>query len=180
MVVSKWFWKDYMAFNIENKAVSENLDGCVDELGKIKSIIHGIGVMSHPVPYLTRYSIIKACGAIEYGFKTIISDFSLSTQSEQLKNFVDAKFRNSSLNPSYSNICKSLDSFDGHWKSQFKKKVESLPEKNKILNSLESLNNARNSFAHGGTPSTSFENVNSYFLDCVIILEIIESTIHEK
>lgn len=169
-----------MVFHIENKSVSENLESCVDELGKIESIIHGIGVMSHPVPYLTRYSIIKACGAIEYGFKTIISDFCLHEQSEQLKNFVDYKFRNSSLNPSYSNICKSLDNFDSTWNKQFKQMVELLPEKSKILNSLESLNNARNSFAHGGTPSTSFENVKGYFFDSIIILEIIESTICNK
>ena len=169
-----------MAFNIENKTVSENLGNCVEELGKIESIIHGIGVMSHPVPYLTRYSIIKACGAIEYGFKTIISDFSLDTQSEQLKNFVDAKFRNSSMNPSYSNICNGLGSFDSNWKEKFKKKVDSLPDKNKILDSLESLNNARNSFAHGGSPSTSFENVRVYFYDSLKILEMLEATINEK
>ncbi len=169
-----------MVFSIENKSVSENLNSCIEELSKIESIIHGIGVMSHPVPYLTRYSIIKTCGAIEYGFKTIISDFSLDTQSEQLRNFVDAKFRNSSMNPSYGNICSGLGSFDINWKENFKKKVNSLPDKNKILDSLESLNNARNTFAHGGSPTTSFENVRVYFYDSLKILEVIEATINTK
>jgi hypothetical protein len=109
-----------MDFNIKNKSVAENVDGCIDEFQKIESIIRGIGVMSHPVPYLTRYSIIKACGTIEYGFKTIISDFSLDAQSEQLKNFVDKKFRNSSMNPSYENICGGLASFDDNWRVKFK------------------------------------------------------------
>lgn len=168
-----------MAFNIKNKSVAETVDGCFDELRKIESIINGIGIMSHPVPYLTRYSIIKACGTIEYGFKTIISDFSLDAQSEQLKNFVDKKFRNSSLNPSYQNICGGLASFDSNWNTRFKEKVNLLPDKHKVLDSLESLNNARNSFAHGGSPSTSFENVQAYFEDSLKVLEIIEATINE-
>jgi hypothetical protein len=166
-----------MDFNIKNKSVAENVDGCIDEFQKIESIIRGIGVMSHPVPYLTRYSIIKACGTIEYGFKTIISDFSLDAQSEQLKNFVDKKFRNSSMNPSYENICGGLASFDDNWRVKFKEKVKLMPNKHKVLDSLESLNNARNSFAHGGSPTTSFENVQAYFEDSLKVLELIEETI---
>lgn len=169
-----------MAFSINNESVADILNVCIDEFKRIESIIHGIGTMSHPVPYLTRYSIIKACGAIEFGFKTIVSDVSLDSQSEQLKQFVDNKFRNSSMNPSYSNICSGLASFDEGWKNKFKDKINSLPEKKKILDSLESLNNARNTFAHGGSPSTSFVNVQVYFEDSLKVLEALEAVVNEK
>ncbi|CAE6710137.1 HEPN domain-containing protein [Candidatus Nitrotoga fabula] len=169
-----------MDCNIENNSVSYDLTICDDELQKIALIIGKVGKMDHSVPYLTRYSIIKTCGAIEHGFKTLISDYALDAQSEQLKNFVEKKFRNSSMNPSYTNICDGLKSFDKKWCQTFKNKVNSLPEKEKILDSLESLNNARNSFAHGGIPSTSFDDVRVYFYDSLKILKLLEESITEE
>ncbi|MEI6065867.1 MAG: HEPN domain-containing protein [Methylococcaceae bacterium] len=169
-----------MDFNISNDSVSERLVSCIDEFDKIESIIKGIGSTSHPVPYLTRYSIIRACGAIEYGFKTIISDININSQSKQLKHFIDIKFRNSSMNPSYSNMCNGLASFDENWKQRFKDNIDSLADKKRILDSLDSLNNARNAFAHGGSPSASFVNVQMYFNDSVKILEALEMAVNEN
>lgn len=174
------YWKVFMGFNINNASVLERLESCADEFEKINHIIEGMGSMSHPIPYLTRYSIIRACGAIEYGFKTIISDIHINQQSKQLKQFIDNKFRNSSMNPSYSNICKGLSSFDEDWKLSFKKKIEKLKDKKKILDSLDSLNNARNTFAHGGSPSASFVNVQMYFNDSIKVLEALESAVNEN
>jgi len=59
-----------MAFNINNESVLERIDSCLAEFEKIDFIIKGMGTMSHPVPFLTRYSIIKACGTIEFSFKS--------------------------------------------------------------------------------------------------------------
>jgi hypothetical protein len=137
-----------------------------------------MGAMGHPVPYLTRYSIVRACGAIEFGFKTIISDVNSESQSSQVTNFIDKKFRNSSMNPSYSNICSSLASFDDAWSQNFKSEMAGKEHKSRIMDSLDSLNQARNAFAHGGSPSTSFSNVEKYFEDSVIVLECIERAIN--
>ncbi|MGH1374680.1 MAG: HEPN domain-containing protein [Cellvibrionaceae bacterium] len=167
-----------MEFDISNGSVSERIVSCLDEFFKIKSIIDGVGAMSHPVPYLTRYSIIRACGAIEFGFKTIISDVNSESQSNQVKNFIDKKFRNSSMNPSYSNICRSLASFDDSWSQNFKNEMAGKEHKNRIMDSLDSLNQARNAFAHGGSPSTSFANVEKYFEDSVVVLECIERAVN--
>ncbi len=169
-----------MAFSISNTSVDERLSSCEEEFEKIDFIIKGMGSMSHPIPYLTRYSIIRACGAIEYGFKTIISDVNIETQTKQLKQFVDIKFRHSSMNPSYQNICKGLASFDEGWKDKFKDNMNKLKNKSKILDSLDSLNNARNTFAHGGSPSTSFVNVQEYFKDSVKVLEALEQALKEN
>jgi len=166
-----------MEFNISNGSVAERVDSFLDEFYKIQCIIDGMGSMSHPVPYLTRYSIIRACGTIEYGYKTIISDLNSDGQSDQIKTFIDKQFRNSSMNPSFDNILKSLRCFDEAWATTFKDEVASLEHSTRIKGSLKSLNQARNAFAHGGSPSITFTNVKSYFSDCVKVLESIEKSI---
>ena len=168
-----------MEFNISNTSVAERIESCLDEFHKIKCIIDGMGSMSHPVPYLTRYSIVRACGAIEYGFKTIISDINSDGQTEQIKTFIDNKFRNSSMNPSFSNIVQSLGGFDNQWASKFKQEIDALDNTQRVKSSLDSLNQARNAFAHGGSPSTSFANVQNYFADSVKVLESIEKALAE-
>lgn len=169
-----------MAFNISNESVLERIESCLEEFEKIDFIIKGMGSMSHPVPFLTRYSIIKACGTIEFSFKTILSDVGIDSQTKQLKQFIDKKIRFSSMNPSYGNMCSSLNNFDEEWRKNFKTTIKEHPEKTKILDSLDSLNNARNAFAHGGTPTTSFINVQEYFGDSIKILEVLESSIIEE
>lgn len=81
------------------------------------------------------------------------------------------------MNPSFSNICKARSNFDDDWKNNFKENISNLPEKQKIIDSLDSLNNARNVFAHGGSPSASFVNVQEYFSDAIKILEALEVAI---
>lgn len=166
-----------MISNISNQSVNESLRRCIDELDKIEKFIEAVGSTAHQVPYLTRYAIVRACGAIEYGFKTLISDIHIHSQTPQLKMFVDKKFRNSSMNPSYDNIIKSLESFDENWKSNFLLKIKNLPHKEKTLDALKSLNQARNVFAHGGIPTTSFTSVKDYFQECIKVLQIIEESI---
>lgn len=166
-----------MEFSIKNSAVSERIENCFEELKNIEYVLKGFGATSKPAPYLTRYSIIKACGVVEFGFKSIIADAQVHSHSIQIKNFIDAKFRNSSMNPSIDNIYRSLKSFDDEWNKLFKLLVKGQPDKSKLLDSLESLKDARNTFAHGGTPSTSFNSVVEYFKDSVIILQLIEEAI---
>lgn len=168
-----------MELNISNPSVYERIESCLDEFHKIRCIIDGMGSMSHPVPYLTRYAIIRACGAIEYGFKTIISDANTHGQPEQIKNFINKKFRHSSMNPSLTNIISSLKGFDEQWACNFKQILDGYEHNQKIKSSLKSLTDARNAFAHGGAPSTSFSSIENYFEDCVKVLESIELAISE-
>lgn len=168
-----------MTFSINNISVNDAIVRCVDELEKIEKFIESVGPTAHPVAYLTRYSIIRSCGTIEYGFKTILSDIHIDTQTPQLKNFIDKKIRSSSMNPSYENIIRSLESFDENWKVFFKERIKSLPHKDKTLDALKSLNQARNAFAHGGIPTTSFVSVRTYFDECVKVLELIEESISQ-
>lgn len=160
---------------MNNKTAKEEINNCLEELIKIEHIIMGIGKTSHPVPFLTKYAIIKSCGTIEICFKAILSDYKIHEQNDKVKNFINAKFRNSSINPNKDNIHKSLKLFDEEWNDIFKDEIGKLTNKDKILDSLNSLNEARNDFAHGGNPSSSFDNVVEYFKDSIIIIEIIDS-----
>lgn len=161
---------------MNNISAKESIEVCLEELNKISKLIDGMGKTSNPVPFLTKYAIIKSCGTIEYCFKTILSDVH-NNQTIQVKNFIDKMFRHSSINPSKDNICKSLDRFDVSWNEEFKNKLKLRKDNKKIESSLMSLNSARNTFAHGGHPSASFENVVDYFNDSVEIIKIVDGIV---
>jgi hypothetical protein len=161
---------------MNNNTAERSINTCLSELDKIKMLIEGMGGASHPVPFLTKYAIIKSCGTIEFCFKTIISDIH-SNQSQQIVRYINTTFRFSSINPTKDNICKCLSRFDKAWNENFKKELVNHPHHSKIEDSLKSLNNARNDFAHGGHPTTSFDNVKEYFSDSVEIIKILDDIV---
>ncbi|MGJ1215347.1 HEPN domain-containing protein [Sphingobacterium multivorum] len=161
---------------MNNKEANEHIDSCISELDSIKNLIEGLGHTSKPVPYLTKYSLIKSCGTIELAFKTIVADVHIN-QSYQIKNYINKTLRNSSLNPSFENICKILKNFDDEWNDKFKKELKLHSDYVRITDSLRSLNNARNTFAHGSQVTLTFENVYNYFNDSVEIIKILDKVL---
>ncbi len=162
---------------MNNQAATTLVHQCVIDLERIDLIIQALGSTNNAVPYLTKYAIIKVCGTLEQCFKTIISDFSCSGQSSQVNKFVDISFRESSINPNLDNIHKSLKKFDDQWNDNFKSFLNADPDASRIRDSIKSLNNARNEFAHGGNPTLSFADVNSYFMDAKKIIEYIDQSL---
>ncbi|RKE03483.1 HEPN domain-containing protein [Marinifilum flexuosum] len=152
------------------------ITACREELQRIYHTIEGLGHLSPIVPFLTNYSIVKTCGTIEFCFKTIIADIH-SGQSTQVITYVDNTIRNSSMNPSRDNICKTLKKFDVNWNREFKEKLNEHEHSQRLKSSIDSLNSARNAFAHGENPSSSFENIRSYFNDTVIIMEMLDEVV---
>jgi hypothetical protein len=163
---------------MNNSNAQQSIDVCRDDLQRIFHLIEGLGHLSPIVPFLTNYSIVRACGTIEFCFKTIISDLHAG-HSPQIQNYVDNTIRNTSMNPSRDNIYKTLRRFDDEWNRKFKEKLNSHPNSERLKSSIDSLNNSRNSFAHGDNPSSSFENIQDYFNDCVSILEMLDEVINE-
>ena len=163
---------------MNNSNEQQSIDVCTAELQRIFHLIEGLGHMSPIVPFLTNYSIVRACGTIEFSFKTIISDLH-SGHSPQVQNYVDNTIRNSSMNPSRDNICKTLKRFDEDWNRAFKQKLNEHEHSERLKDSIDSLNNARNSFAHGDSPSSSFENIRNYFTDCVLIMNMLDEVVNE-
>src|SRR6478609_1889573 len=105
---------------MSNTDVQTLVDECDSDFDRIEILILAL-TSTHPaVPFLTKYAIIKACGTLEQAFKVMISDFSCIGQSDQVKNFVDTSFRESSINPSLNNIHASLKKFDETWNDNFK------------------------------------------------------------
>ena len=160
---------------MNNQEAQENIDKCHEELERIYHLIRGHGT-SPIVPFLTNYSIVKACGTIEFCFKTIISD-SLSVHSTQIANYIDNTIRNSSMNPSRDNIYRTLRKFDEGWSSDFKKQLNNHKHSARLKSSIDSLNSSRNSFAHGDPLTPSFDDIKNYFNDSVIIIEILDEIV---
>lgn len=160
-----------------NNLNAQNLiDNCLIELQGIESLINGLGHLSRPVPYLTKYAVIKSCGTIESCFKTIIADVH-SNQSTQIQNYIDKTIRESSMNPSQKNICSTLKRFDTNWNVNFKQQLNSHLNSQQIKDSLSSLNEARNTFAHGGNITQSFQTIKDYFLDSVEVIKIMDNVV---
>ena len=162
---------------MNNSDVLIVLDECQSDLSKVETIIDSLGQTSSIVPYLTKYAIIKACGTIEVAHKSIIADYCSKRSKKQLKTFVDNKVRDSSRNPSYSNICALLQEFDDEWKDDFKSQIDVHADKSEILTSLGSLVDARNDFAHGGNPTLTISDVIKYYRYCRIAVEIIDNIV---
>ena len=162
---------------MNNVEVQKLLDDCASELSHVKIIIDGLGVASNIAPYLTKYSLIRACGTIEQAFKSIICDFCSRRSKKQIKRFLEQHVRDSSLNPSYSNICKLLKEFDEDWWKQFKTSINNSPDKTAWTTSLQSLVDARNNFAHGGNPSASIGDVIIYYQHSRSVIEELDSNV---
>lgn len=162
---------------MNNTDVEQQLNHCQTELTNIHSIITGLGLSSNIVPYLTKYSVIRACGSIESAFKTVIADYCEFRSKRQVKRFISKRIREGSANPSFDMICKFLGQFDDDWKSNFKIKLNLEPNKQALTDSLQSLVDARNDFAHGGSPGTSITDVITYFGNSRRIIEIMDEVV---
>lgn len=161
---------------MNNQEALTSIQECTNELTRIQFLIESVGGTSPLASFLTRYATIKSCGTIELCFKTIISDIH-SGQSPQIVNYVDSTIRNSSMNPSLDNICKVLKKFDLEWCNNFKERFRRLPDYPKVKDSLESLNEARNTFAHGKHITASFNDIKSYFHDSIKVIELLDNIV---
>ncbi|WP_157600183.1 HEPN domain-containing protein [Saccharospirillum impatiens] len=162
---------------MNNDSVRHLLDSCDNEIASLESLVHGLGIGSSIVPYLSKYGLVKACGTIEQAFKSIISDKCSYRAKKQIKNFLTQKVRNSSSNPSYSNMCNLLKDFDGTWKDGFKAAIDAHPQSGSLKTSLQSLVDARNEFAHGGSPKISIGDVSKYYSDARKVIECLDRVV---
>jgi hypothetical protein len=162
---------------MNNSTVEQLIIDCETELTKITAIIDALGPFNNTVPFLTKYAIIKACGTIEQSFKTMVADHNHSVHSQQIRNFIDASIRKSSMNPNMKNISSTLKKFDINWHNTFKSTLNSVAHCSRLKSSLTSLNEERNCFAHGGQPLATFPSIKSYFSDAKEILVILDSIV---
>ncbi|MCM1041285.1 MAG: HEPN domain-containing protein [Bacteroides sp.] len=164
---------------MKNSIANQAINDCNDELVKIQGQIEQLGSTNIISGFLTRYSLIKVCGTMEVCYKTIIADF-YENSAPLLGAFISYHLRDSSMNAKYENICKALCMFDRHKEKLFKEKISILPEKDKVMQALSDLNSSRNTFAHRGLFSMSFNDLYDKFKDGVRILEVLDSILCEE
>lgn len=162
---------------MNNQDVLQILTECQDDLNNAKGIIASLGPTTSIVPYLTKYAIIRACGAIETSYKALVADFCSRRSKKQVQQYLNNVVKESSRNPTYSNICRLLKEFDEKWSDNFKLKIGSHPDKNNIMFSLQSLVDARNDSAHGGNPTITLQDTIIYFSYCKIAVEVMDDVI---
>lgn len=162
---------------MKNLIVDAWLKDCEDELVQLENTMKLLGHTSPIGMFLTRYAIIKACGTIERAFKSLVADHSENKQSQQVKNFLRSKVRESSMNPNENNITQLLKNFDPQWSIDFCSKLKIMTDKERKKQSLRSLVEARNAFAHGGNPTTTIGQVKVYFCDSRDIMAIVDEVI---
>jgi hypothetical protein len=133
--------------------------------------------MSQVAPYLTKYAVIRACGAIEVSFKNLIVDFCSKRSKKQVKRYIFMKIAKGSANPSQDKILSILNEFDEDWKKVYKANLKADPDRQQLLDSLQSLVDARNDFAHGGNPTLSISDVLTHFTNAQKVIEHVDSVI---
>lgn len=148
---------------MNNPDVDQLLEQCRAELTHVQESITALGPTSPVAPYLTKYAVIRACGVVEVSFKALIADFCSKTSTKQVKRYIALKITRSSANPSHNKIVEMLDQFDENWKTNYKSNIGTDPDKTHLLDSLQSLVDARNEFAHGGNPTLSINDVIKHF-----------------
>lgn len=161
---------------MNNQAIAQLLQNTTAEFTAIATLIQQVGPMSPMNKYLTHYCLMKACGVIEYSYKTIVADYHNGC-SQQLQTYIDKMVRGNSNNPSLSNIQRLLKSFDGNWNDQFSSLLNAHPDHNRLTASLASLNDNRNNFAHGQLCAVSFSDVMNYYNDAVEIIKFVDAAV---
>lgn len=159
---------------MNNTVVERMLNDTKEELRTIQAHLESLGIMSEYHPVFCNYAVIRACGTIEVAFKSIIYDVCEVGATLQLKNYLDKNIKESSMNPSFGNICDLLKRFDDDWRRDFKELVRSSDTEG-LKEALNSLVDARNNFAHGMSASLSIESVVEYFCKSFAVMRILDS-----
>jgi HEPN superfamily RiboL-PSP-like protein len=162
---------------MNNTDVERRLEDCSIELDAVRHEVVARGSTSPVAPYLTKYSLIRACGTIEYAFKAIIVDYCSLHSEEQARTFIERRVGSASANPSFAIICRFLGDFDDRWKENFKARISGEPDALHLRTSLQSLVDARNQFAHGDNPSISLGDIIKCFICARHIIGILDEVV---
>lgn len=142
-----------------NGKYKSKIDDCSNELKKIKKWIDQNKLDSN-VKYLVNYAVIKCCGTIENIYKDMIFDYLANGANIETINYLTRNIINSSSNPSTKKIKNMLQSINKNWASDFDKRIKGKNE----MRQLNSLVDLRNTFSHGGSITSSIDEVILFFL----------------
>lgn len=157
--------------------LQNQLQDCTNELLDIEQKINSLSGFDKTKIYLTNYALIKACGTIEFVYRSIVADFFAGSSFSQIHTYLDNTVRKGSMSATYTNMCSLLGKFDDSWKANFKAAVEGHPDKNKMISSANSLVNNRHTFAHGRVPSATFQDIHNYYKDVLVMVALFDAVV---
>jgi hypothetical protein len=135
------------------------LNDCYDEMKKIKTWIDSNKIHSN-VRFLVSYSVIKACGTIEFVLKQMIFDLLIAGgANEEAKNHFSKHILEASFNPSCGQIIQILSTINPTAKQAFETVIHGTTKKGDLTSLIE----LRNSFAHGNSIAASIDDVIKYY-----------------
>lgn len=165
---------------MRNIRIGEQLLSCKTELETIAEIVSS-NAFDSSTRIFNHYCAIKACGTLEKAFKSLISEyFKEHAPLSQITTYINLTIEKSSINPSLDNMKGTLKKFDDNWKIEFDTLLKAHNKYDEIKTSLQSLNDARNVFAHGGSPNITAGDALRYFNDAQIVIQCFEEAIYKE
>lgn len=154
-----------------NTELQNMIDECTNELTDIEQKINALPPMDKEKLYLTKYALIKVSGTTELVYRSIVADYFKRYSDTKIDNYLQKTVRNNSSSVKYEVMSNLLKQFDETWSENFKNKVNSRSDGQRIIRASNSLVNNRHNFAHGKEPTATFSEIKSYYFD---ILELIK------
>lgn len=150
---------------------------CNAELADISVKIDALSPLEKSQVYFTNYALMKACGTVEFVYKSIVADYFDRSSLTQVHTYIDKNVRQSSMSATYDNMSKLLGKFDDSWRDGFKNAVQIRPDCHKLIDSSKSLVNNRHLFAHGKPIIATFNEIKVYYQDVLILINILDSIV---
>ena len=153
------------------------INDCNAELADIDSRISSMPPLDKGKIYFAQYALIRACGTIEFVYRSIVADYFSQFNIPQIETYLDKDIRSGSMSANYDNIRKLLKKFDSQWDTSFNNSVQSHPYGQRIKSSIKSLVNNRHLFAHGRPPTATFNDIKQYYSDAVILIQLLDQAV---
>lgn len=150
---------------------------CTMELNDISTRMNQLPSFDKMRLYLTNYALIKACGTLEFVYRSIVADFFDRSPLTQIHTYIEKTVRNGSMSATYDNMSGLLGKFDDSWKDSFKNSVQQLTDSQRIISSSKSLVTNRHSFAHGQPTIASFSDIFQYYQDTLVLIQILDTVV---
>ena len=129
------------------------LSECTDELNDIESRINDLPALDKARCYLTNYALIRACGTVEFVYRSIVADHFSQLGNPRLDTYLDSTIRQGSNSAKYDNMKSLLKKFDPQWSSTFSNLVTvQTTDGQRLISASNSLVANRHQFAHGRQP----------------------------
>lgn len=136
------------------------LSECTDELNDIESRINDLPALDKARCYLTNYALIRACGTVEFVYRSIVADHFSQLGNPRLDTYLDSTIRQGSNSAKYDNMKSLLKKFDPQWSSTFSNLVTvQTTDGQRLISASNSLVANRHQFAHGRQPSATFLDI---------------------